>query len=605
VVGIAAGGSHSLALTSNGKIVGWGQDKYGECEVPPALASQTATAIDGGYNSTLALTSNGKVFAWGNDIYGQSTVPASLNSQTVTGISAGGFHSLAVTSNGKVTAWGNNDYGQCNVPASLSTKTVVAVSGGAFHSLALTSTGQVVAWGANWVGQCNVPASLTGKTVVAISAGESHNLALTSEGKVVAWGDNFKGQCDPPSYLDPMPVAAVSAGGLHSLALVLRDPPYFESNEPTGTFTGGKAASVMGLLTLGKPTDHDLTVYLSSSDPAVGVDPSVTIPSGADTAPFLVTSSPVATYTDVTITAKILGYRDAKLHFVLKPQLVQITVNPASFEGGTTGSGKVSLWVTSATDTWVSLESHDPHVIFDGGGTVVIPRNQLSANFDILSTVVTEDTEADFVATPGISTLTSLQTVTLLPVPTIASFVTSKSTVYGNQKLTFRLTLNRRPGPNGTTVSLRTGGAGLVGVPTSLFFPAGVTSKSFDVYAAENASDGSVLVTATSGTSAIGKTIAVKRLKVSGSSLSTSSIKGGNSVNVSVNLNAPVDVDTVITVASSDPSVASVPTTVKVPAGSNTVTYSLTTYAVTTRKSITITATKGGVTTTKTLVVTK
>jgi hypothetical protein len=72
-----------------------------------------------------------------------------------------------------------------------------------------------------------------------------------------------------------------------------------------------------------------------------------------------------------------------------------------------------------------------------------------------------------------------------------------------------------------------------------------------------------------------------------------------------VTLNATVDVDTLVTVASSNAAVASVPATVKVLAGSKTVTYTLTTYPVNARKSVTITASKGGYTSSKSLTVTK
>jgi alpha-tubulin suppressor-like RCC1 family protein len=123
------------------------------------------------------------VVAWGDNFYGQTNVPIGLSN--VMAIAGGGAHSLALRSNGTVAAWGWNESGQTNVPAGLSN--VVAVAGGSGHSLALRSDGTVEAWG--WdggSGQMNVPTGLS--NVVAIAAASFHNLAIKSDGTVVAWG---------------------------------------------------------------------------------------------------------------------------------------------------------------------------------------------------------------------------------------------------------------------------------------------------------------------------------------------------------------------------------------------------------------------------------
>ena len=38
VVQIAAGGTHSLALKSDGTVVAWGNNDYGQCDVPDGLS---------------------------------------------------------------------------------------------------------------------------------------------------------------------------------------------------------------------------------------------------------------------------------------------------------------------------------------------------------------------------------------------------------------------------------------------------------------------------------------------------------------------------------------------------------------------------------------
>jgi hypothetical protein len=209
VVAVAAGSYHNLVLESNGEVVAWGYNGYGETTVPAGLSNVVAIA-GGGYHS-VALESNGTVVAWGQNTYGQTNVPANLTNAAAI---AGGFlHSLALKSNGTVVAWGYNGNGQTNVPAGLNN--VVAVAGGGFHSLALRSNGTMVAWGYNGYGQTNVPASLT--NVMAIAGGYYHSLALRSNGTVVAWGYNGYGQTNVPAGLTN--VVAIAAGGYHNLAL--------------------------------------------------------------------------------------------------------------------------------------------------------------------------------------------------------------------------------------------------------------------------------------------------------------------------------------------------------------------------------------------------
>jgi hypothetical protein len=149
-----------------------------------------------------------------------------------------------------------------------------------------------------------------------------------------------------------------------------------------------------------------------------------------------------------------------------------------------------------------------------------------------------------------------------------------------------------------------TGSTGLINVPTSLTFAAGVTNRTFEVYVSEDAEDGSVLITATSGTTAVGKTITLKKLKLSKTTLSKTSVQGGTSVNVTVTLNAIVDKDTTVSAFSSNKSVASTPKSVMIPAGARSYTYEVSTYPVTIKKYVTISATKGGSTSNKSLTVT-
>lgn len=93
---IAAGGHHNLVLKSNGTVVAWGWNYYGQSTVPVDL--QGVVAIAAGEAHSMALKSNGTVVVWGDNLYGESTVPAGLTG--VTAIAAGRDHILALKRTG-------------------------------------------------------------------------------------------------------------------------------------------------------------------------------------------------------------------------------------------------------------------------------------------------------------------------------------------------------------------------------------------------------------------------------------------------------------------------------------------------------------------------
>ncbi|MHC4624342.1 MAG: RCC1 domain-containing protein [Planctomycetota bacterium] len=108
---IAAGQAHSVALKSDGGLVGWGLDDYGQAT--PAAGSDFV-AVAAGVKHSLALRSDGRIAGWGWDKYGQATPP---DGNDYAAITAGYSHSLALRSDGRIVGWGRDDYGQATPPA--------------------------------------------------------------------------------------------------------------------------------------------------------------------------------------------------------------------------------------------------------------------------------------------------------------------------------------------------------------------------------------------------------------------------------------------------------------------------------------------------------
>ncbi len=211
-VTIAAGLSHSLALTPDGAVVGWGANTKAQISIPSS-AQSGIVSIAGNQAFGLALQSNGGVVGWGDNGSGQTTIPASATSN-VLAISAGDGHALALKTDGSVIAWGYNINKQATVPAGAQSG-VVAISAGGQYSLALKSDGTVVAWGN--LQSYPLPASAS-SNVGSLESGTAHALAVKTDGSVVGWGDPTSGRIAIPAGASSG-VVAVSAGFDHSLVL--------------------------------------------------------------------------------------------------------------------------------------------------------------------------------------------------------------------------------------------------------------------------------------------------------------------------------------------------------------------------------------------------
>ncbi len=139
VVAISAGHYHNLALLSDGTVWAWGSGESGQLgdgqsgyhmQLVPAPVKapggegvlQGIVAIDAGDYHSLALTADGKIWGWGSglpEIWQYSTLPIPVLAPDGEGVltnvmamSAGSMHSFAMLADGSLWAWGVNSQGR-------------------------------------------------------------------------------------------------------------------------------------------------------------------------------------------------------------------------------------------------------------------------------------------------------------------------------------------------------------------------------------------------------------------------------------------------------------------------------------------------------------
>jgi len=264
-VNAAVGGERIMELSTNGSVLSWGGNQFGELgdfthldnTNPVHVVGLTNIAqIASGLNHSLAIDSNGALWAWGDNQFAQlgdgdlnsTNVPVLVFGMSNSVIAVAGSHktSVAVKSDGSVWHWGTTEVGSGSdiSTVTLTTPTqvagitnAIAVAVGEQHMLVLLSDGSVWAWGQDNFGQLgngsfgdssDVPVQVLGLTnIVKICAGANHNLALDANGCVWAWGRNNSGQLGDGGgeYSLALPVMVltnivqIAAGTAHSLAV--------------------------------------------------------------------------------------------------------------------------------------------------------------------------------------------------------------------------------------------------------------------------------------------------------------------------------------------------------------------------------------------------
>src|SRR6266478_167844 len=261
-------------------------------------------------------------------------------------------------------------------------------------------------------------------------------------------------------------------------------PPTLSSLTLNPTSVNGGSPSTGSVTLSGPAPSGGALVSLSSSNTAVAtVLANVTIPAGATSLTFTVTTLAVTASTPITISASYAGVaKTASLTVTPQPPsgptLTSLTLNPTSVNGGSPSTGSVTLSGPAPTaGAIVSLSSSDTTVATVPASVTVPAGATTSAAFTVTTLVVTASTPISISASYAGVTQTAFLTVT----PTLTSLTLNPTSVNGGSPSTGNVKLSGPAPSGGALVSLSSSNTAAATVPVSVTIPAGATSLTFSV----------------------------------------------------------------------------------------------------------------------------
>ncbi|TQL43373.1 alpha-tubulin suppressor-like RCC1 family protein [Leucobacter komagatae] len=258
---VSAGGNHTVALSSDLKVYGWGARQWSlaggsQVDKPVQVSSSNSgafTQVSAGYNHSLALGPNGRAWGWGSasngELGGSSSFTWPTQLQNPAGVQfvqveAGASTTFGLGSDGTVWGMGSNAGGRLGLGPNVSkmskftqipmpddARIVQLVSNSSTtdsHTLALTDPGEVIAWGANSSGQGgtasdgSIPAALSTPTLIQLpegvrftrlAAGGGVSLGLSYDGSVYSWGGRTLGYAASGKVAVPHQIPSLTAKG--------------------------------------------------------------------------------------------------------------------------------------------------------------------------------------------------------------------------------------------------------------------------------------------------------------------------------------------------------------------------------------------------------
>jgi len=350
---------------------------------------------------------------------------------------------------------------------------------------------------------------------------------------------------------------------------------------------------VQGTVTLSAPASAGgIAVPLSTSNSSAAAPPSsVSVPAGAGTGTFSFMTGTVATETVVTLSAGFGTSNQTALLTVTPPAPSTpsgVTLSPSSVVGGQpvravvllsgpAPSGGLVLQLGASNPSLVSLPT-----------SVTVQTGAMSAAVTVGTAIVSSPQSVSISATDGVTTVSAILNISQLQ---LAALSLSPMAVVGGSSVQGTVTLNGPTGAGGAIVALTTTDGALANPGSTVTVPAGSASATFPVATSAVASAASATIAAAFGGVQLFASLTLQPPQLSALAITPNPLIGGVTGTATVTLDGPAPTGGVsVLLQSSDPTVASVPDSVSVPAGSISANAPVSSSVVAAMSSVTVSA---------------
>ena len=375
-----------------------------------------------------------------------------------------------------------------------------------------------------------------------------------------------------------------------------------------GSVSGGNPTAARIALNMPAPSGGTL-VRIASDFPGVETPTSVLIPAGStDAVVSPVTTSPVSGASIGTLRAAF-GMSWEQSSIGSWNILWGGSLSAERIVGGSSLTGTVTLLGPAPPGgVEVRILSNNT-ALARPPASVLIPEGATEATFNVTTAAVTEATRVVFSFGTPFEGYQSPETWLVLlpagspaPPPALSTLTLSPTTLLGGNSGTGTVTLTAAAPAGGARIRLSGSMEGDVVVPAEVVVPAGGTSADFPITPPKVARSHWVLIQASYGFTGMlhASTLRVDPggpgpSKMFAIDVRPNAVVGGGTVRGTVGLSVPAPPGgATVSLASSDPSVAQVPASVSVAAGNSTASFAVTTSAVPSAVSASVTGTAGG-----------
>jgi len=274
--------------------------------------------------------------------------------------------------------------------------------------------------------------------------------------------------------------------------------------------------------------------------------------------------------------------------------LSTLTLTPSTLAGGKASSARVTLTdIAGPGDALVRLSSSRPDVA-PVPSTIDVPSTTTSRAFNIIPKVVAQSTPVEISATYGLVTVK--QTLTVVP-PVLTQLSLTPTTVVGGCGTSAgKIVLSGSAPDGGATVPLSNTNSMAI-VPATVTVPAGASTVAFTVRSKTVTTPAVGSITAAYGGASKTLTFTVRPIRVKTLVLSPNPAAGGTTVSATFTLECAAPAGGIVVSLSSSNTAVAAPTvsSVTVPAGATSGSFSVRTSHIATSTNVSIYATAYGV----------